>query len=563
MSFWVATTVLAAKDKDAQVKTIGRFIKAAKKLWKKYSNFNSLMAVLSGLSIHPIQRLTATWEALSERKLELKNRMSGLMSASSNFKKYRDLLVTLTEARIPYLAVILKDLTLINEGNAKYQETGYINWERIEMIYQQVEAIKRMQSSCEYKFKKKGADDGLRTSLRDLQPITDEPTLYKMSYRFQAKAAGSFDEVDDEVSLKPPASPKKYDSDNSASEESDNSSSPMSDSARVRTKSASNTGGGRKSSSSKGELTHSANRADMLMEIVKKYHEKQAKGSGDEGNEDGDYSNGTKSRQSNADEDDEEELPPLNYIKPSSSSNPNSPRHSHGNNHEIKAAMTASGITSPRFNQLISMKLTTASQNEFDLDKKNESPSKASKKVSSSGERKTRHVKKKSGEDLATKDDDKDKLSPRKKRGRTHSSHSSKSSDEEKKGDRPRHSKKKSGDAEEAAEKEPEPGDGSFNSVSGMDQASANMMKISSFHEGKRRTYYVMKTIDFEAFMGVLGRRHGIDPAELNCCSFTYETTAQEGKVTVSDEESFAAFSSGIQHRGKHSTHIWVVTGLF
>jgi len=588
VSFWVANEVLAAKDKEAQAKLIGKFIKVAKKMWRKHSNFNGLMAIISGLGIHPIQRLTETWALVSDRKQELRNKMATLMSSMSNFKRYRDTLNSLVELpRIPYLAVILKDLTLINEGNPKYKTSGYVNWERIEMLFEQVEAIRQMQACCIYKQRKKGgADEELKERLQDLLPVSDETVLYKLSYRFQPKAAGTFDEEEEAEKL---SAKKEEASAASGGGQATGESGDTSDEAddnNLRSRALSTAGmqlvkklqaqgaSGLPNNSPPGppspkDFTRSANHAEMLMEIVKKYNEKRAQ---DDVYDDSDES-GTRSDTDGS----EDSLPPLRNLT------------------------SVSVPSSPRRPANVFVKVTPSSQADFPLDVSahvldiSPRPPKQHRKHHSK-----KKEKRKSGEDFDfDEDEDSSSSTTIATRERSHSDpdladlnglkkkKKKRSSDEDEERERGEKEKRK----EKGKEKERRrrglshsrtssshsslrvdaspgtPVSSPMPSPSGLGDkpmVMENMAKISSFYEGKRRTYYVNKAITFEQFMAVIGKRHGIEASDLRCYSFSYDSKDGSGKLSAFDEESFETFLHyGLVAKGKHSTHIQILPGVF
>ena len=184
MSCWVATEVLKQNDPQKQALAIRKFMKVAEILRSKLNNFNGFMEIMSGLEMHPIQRLKNIWALLPAKAIHKKQKMEEFMSPDGNFKKYRDLLNEAKPPKIPYLAVLLKDFTFLNEGNARYYPAGEINLKRIGMLYRQIETIMRLQLKCGYKTKKKVP--GLAEYLSHLESIRDEKELYRKSLSHQA-----------------------------------------------------------------------------------------------------------------------------------------------------------------------------------------------------------------------------------------------------------------------------------------------------------------------------------------------------------------------------------------
>jgi hypothetical protein len=64
MSFWVATEICTQPEIKNRVKIVEKFIKIANYCFK-LNNFNTTLAIVSGLNLVSVSRLKATWEVLS------------------------------------------------------------------------------------------------------------------------------------------------------------------------------------------------------------------------------------------------------------------------------------------------------------------------------------------------------------------------------------------------------------------------------------------------------------------------------------------------------------------
>ena len=151
MSTWIATEILQIKTSEGRAKTIQKFIKVAKKMWQLFHNFNGLMEVLGALQMHPVDRLRRSWgPLLSERSLDTRAEIERLMDARMNFKAYREAFAEVQGSKIPFMALLLKDFTLCCEGNAKQDESGRVNVDRLRLIGKMVVSVQRLQSGCRY-----------------------------------------------------------------------------------------------------------------------------------------------------------------------------------------------------------------------------------------------------------------------------------------------------------------------------------------------------------------------------------------------------------------------------
>jgi hypothetical protein len=65
--------------------------------------------------------------------------------SSPTWPMYRECFDKVQGPKIPYLAVSLRDITFINIGNSNYNEDGSINVDRLAMLHQQVQNIRRLQ----------------------------------------------------------------------------------------------------------------------------------------------------------------------------------------------------------------------------------------------------------------------------------------------------------------------------------------------------------------------------------------------------------------------------------
>ena len=86
------------------------------------------MMCLSGLNMSVIQRLKSSWESLKPSDLASFNVVDQLMSPLANMRSYRETLAaceTAGEPVIPYVAMYLRDVTYVFDGNSDF--VGTIN----------------------------------------------------------------------------------------------------------------------------------------------------------------------------------------------------------------------------------------------------------------------------------------------------------------------------------------------------------------------------------------------------------------------------------------------------
>eukprot|EP01135_Chromosphaera_perkinsii_P011024 Nk52_evm58s2309 gene=Nk52_evmTU58s2309 len=140
INFWVVTEIVSTKNISKRVNVIKFFIKAAQRC-HKLNNFNSLFAIVSGLSNMSVSRLTQTWERLSPKHQEVFKILEGLLDPSRNMKKYRTMLAKASPPLIPFFPLFTKDLTFIHEGNDSKID-GLINFDKLRMLSREIRCLR-------------------------------------------------------------------------------------------------------------------------------------------------------------------------------------------------------------------------------------------------------------------------------------------------------------------------------------------------------------------------------------------------------------------------------------
>ncbi|XP_031836847.1 C3G guanyl-nucleotide exchange factor isoform X3 [Nomia melanderi] len=150
MSYWARSRILEhrleneAKDRE---KYVVKFIKIMKHL-RKINNFNSYLALLSALDSAPIRRLE--WQKHITEGLK---EYCALIDSSSSFRAYRQALAETQPPCIPYIGLVLQDLTFVHIGNSDLLPDGTINFSKRWQQFNIVENMKRFKKGT-YSFKK-------------------------------------------------------------------------------------------------------------------------------------------------------------------------------------------------------------------------------------------------------------------------------------------------------------------------------------------------------------------------------------------------------------------------
>ncbi|KAJ3442232.1 ras guanine nucleotide exchange factor i-related [Anaeramoeba flamelloides] len=186
LSGWVSTEIIKGETIRKRVSTVIYFINLAEHL-RKLNNFDSLIAVLSGLKSSAVYRLKFTFQDLPTKQTETKNRLDSEMSSEQSYKKYRGILHAANPPCIPYLGVYLTDLTFIEDGNPN-KINGLINFSKRQLVYTVIEENQRYQSKP-YSLQ---PVHQIATRLEKLQ-VTDHQELYKKSLKREPRKSNRED----------------------------------------------------------------------------------------------------------------------------------------------------------------------------------------------------------------------------------------------------------------------------------------------------------------------------------------------------------------------------------
>ncbi|XP_058127342.1 guanine nucleotide-releasing factor 2 [Anopheles coustani] len=147
MSYWARTQILSQNDAKDREKHVIKFIKIMKHL-RKINNYNSYLALLSALDSAPIRRLE--WHKTITEGLK---EYCALIDSSSSFRAYRQALAETNPPCIPYIGLVLQDLTFVHIGNPDLLPDGSTNFSKRWQQYHIVVNMKRFRKGS-YPFKK-------------------------------------------------------------------------------------------------------------------------------------------------------------------------------------------------------------------------------------------------------------------------------------------------------------------------------------------------------------------------------------------------------------------------
>lgn len=98
-----------------------------------------------GLSNVAVSRLSLTWEKLPSKFRKLYTEFESLIDPSRNHRAYRVSVGKLQPPVVPFMPLLLKDMTFTHEGN-KTSLDGLVNFEKMHMLAQTMRTIRFCRS---------------------------------------------------------------------------------------------------------------------------------------------------------------------------------------------------------------------------------------------------------------------------------------------------------------------------------------------------------------------------------------------------------------------------------
>lgn len=141
-SYFISHCIVRGKSARERAKEWTRWINVANHL-SKLQNFTTLTAVLGALASTPVYRLRETAKEIPPRAKQMQLELEHVMSSAGSFKVYRERLTQLRPPAIPYVGLLLQDLTFL-DTNASLID-GMVNWTKRSKIYEVISTVTRFQ----------------------------------------------------------------------------------------------------------------------------------------------------------------------------------------------------------------------------------------------------------------------------------------------------------------------------------------------------------------------------------------------------------------------------------
>lgn len=186
IQFWVVTEICMTASLSKRVALLRKFIKLAA-YCKEYQNLNAFCAIVMGLSNMAVSRLTLTWEKLPSKFRKLYTEFESLIDPTRNHRSYRVSVGKLQPPVVPFMPLLLKDMTFTHEGNKTCLD-GLVNFEKMHMLAQTMRTIRFCRSRHLVLEPPSPKSEGeVKSYISCLRVIDNQRILMSMSQKLEPK----------------------------------------------------------------------------------------------------------------------------------------------------------------------------------------------------------------------------------------------------------------------------------------------------------------------------------------------------------------------------------------
>ncbi|XP_037364866.1 rap guanine nucleotide exchange factor 5 isoform X1 [Talpa occidentalis] len=186
VQLWVATEILLCSQLGKRVQLVKKFIKIAAHC-KAQRNLNSFFAIVMGLNTASVSRLSQTWEKIPGKFKKLFSELESLTDPSLNHKAYRDAFKKMKPPKIPFMPLLLKDVTFIHEGNKTFLD-NLVNFEKLHMIADTVRTLRHCRTNQFGGDMSPKEHQELKSYVNHLYVIDNQQALFELSHRIEPRA---------------------------------------------------------------------------------------------------------------------------------------------------------------------------------------------------------------------------------------------------------------------------------------------------------------------------------------------------------------------------------------
>ena len=145
LALFVSGMILLRDKPKHRARALGRFMALAWKV-RQLNNYNSLGAIVAGVTGHEIARLGATQDLIPPEVQKQFLRLTILMGISRSHAAYRMAWDNSPGERIPFLPLVRQDLTMAASANQTFIGTN-VNWKKFEIMGDVIVGVQQSQQN--------------------------------------------------------------------------------------------------------------------------------------------------------------------------------------------------------------------------------------------------------------------------------------------------------------------------------------------------------------------------------------------------------------------------------
>ncbi|KAI8785990.1 rap guanine nucleotide exchange factor 4 [Biomphalaria glabrata] len=190
LQYWVVTEMVLLTNLGKRVQLLRKFIKLAQHC-KELKNFHGFAAITIGLGHLAVSRLSQTWEKLPSKTKKMFSEFETFMEPARNHRNYRIAVSKLTSPIIPFMNLLIQDMTFTNEGNQTCYD-NLVNFEKMHMIAQTLRTV-RFCKQNHVVISEPASSESIKTTaeiksyVRNLQVIDNQRILTNFSHKCEPR----------------------------------------------------------------------------------------------------------------------------------------------------------------------------------------------------------------------------------------------------------------------------------------------------------------------------------------------------------------------------------------
>ena len=148
LSYLVAHSILLPKTASTRGAMYRYWVRVAQH-FLRLNNFTGIMAIVGAVNMSAVHRLKQTVKEVPAPVRVILSDIEKLMNSSSSFRAYREHVANCLPPAVPYVGLLLQDLTFI-ETNPNRVDGGLVSWSKRVKIYESIDGVLNRFQDTEY-----------------------------------------------------------------------------------------------------------------------------------------------------------------------------------------------------------------------------------------------------------------------------------------------------------------------------------------------------------------------------------------------------------------------------